>query len=442
MKRLAFISFILLLVYSGTVRPQQRASANSERRVALVIGNGGYATGPLKNPVNDALDIARALRELGFDVIDKEDIAQNDMKRAIREFGAKTRNSDVALFYYAGHAIQVNGENYLVPIGATIDKEEEVEYESVNVGFVLAQITNASRTNIVILDACRNNPFARSFRSETRGLALMTAPGGTLIAYATSPGSVASDGAGRNGLYTQELLQNMRIPGLGVEEVFKRVRLSVREKTKSQQTPWESSSLVGNFYFSQPTAQPPARPTAQLIFEEHFDNNNRAWLEYHSDTGLITVADGSYVWEEKGNGALMASKPIAIDQQQDFRIECKVTHVSGVNNFGYGLVWGMSNKVNYYYFAITGDGVFIVDKVTEGVFSHLIPWATPNSINRLDGTNKLTIEKKGSELQFSINDTFAGKVPFQPFFGQRLGFVLWNRQKIVFDDLVITVPQK
>ena len=403
--------------------------------MALVIGNGSYAAGPLKNPVNDALDIAHALRDVGFEVIDKENIDQNDMKRAIREFGTKSRNSDVALFYYAGHAIQVNGANYLVPIGATIEKEEEVEYESVDVGFVLAQMTSAgSRINIVILDACRNDPFARSFRSATRGLALMNAPSGTLIAYATSPGSVAGDGIGRNGLYTQELLQNLRVPGLGVEEVFKRVRVGVREKTKGQQTPWESSSLVGNFYFRQ--------PNAQVIFEEHFDNNSRGWLEYSSATGLITVADGGYLWEEKGAAALMASKVIAINQQEDFRIECRITHVSGVNNFGYGLMWGMSNKINYYYFAISGDGTFTVTKVTQGVATRLIPWATPNSINRLNGTNKLAIEKKGSELQFFINDTFAGKLPFQPFFADRLGFIVWNNQKIVFDDLVVTAPQK
>jgi len=403
--------------------------------MALVIGNGGYAAGPLKNPVNDALDIAHALRDVGFEVIDKENIDQNDMKRAIREFGTKSQNSDVALFYYAGHAIQVNGANYLVPIGATIEKEEEVEYESVDVGFVLAQMTSAgSRINIVILDACRNDPFARSFRSATRGLALMNAPSGTLIAYATSPGSVASDGIGRNGLYTQELLQNLRVPGLGVEEVFKRVRVGVREKTKGQQTPWESSSLVGNFYFRQ--------PNAHVIFEEHFDNNNRAWLEIDNDHALIAVADGGYAWEGKIVGRNLVYKSMAIDQKQDFRIECKVTHVSGVNDFGYGLVWGAKDTDNLYSFLISNDGRFSVTRVTEAAPTRLIPWATPNSINRLNGTNKLAIEKKGSELQFFINDTFAAKVPFESFFGDRVGFAVWNKQQVVFDDLLVTAPQK
>jgi hypothetical protein len=401
--------------------------------VALVIGNGNYAAAPLRNPVNDAHDIGQALRDLGFDVIDKENVGQNDMKRAIREFGQKTQNSDVALFYFAGHAIQVNGENYLIPVGATIEKEEEVEYESVDVGFVLAQMTNAgSRTNIVILDACRNDPFARSFRSQTRGLALINAPGGTLIAYATAPGSVASDGDSRNGLYTQELLRNLRTPGLDVEEVFKRVRISVREKTQGKQTPWESSSLVGNFYFRQ--------PNVQVIFEEHFDNNNRGWLEFSNNDAEFAVTDGGYVMEGKVVGFRVASKPVAINQQEDFRIEGTVTHASGVNNFGYGLMWGVKDR-SYYYFAITSDGQFTVTKVVDGAASRLIPWATPNSFNRFNGTNKLTIEKKGNEIHFLINDAFAAKVDFQPFFGERLGFVVWNKQRIIFDNLVVTTQR-
>ncbi len=159
------------------------------------------------NPVNDARDIAQALTRLGFEVIHRENLSQSEMKRAIRAFGEKIRSSDVSLFYYAGHGIQVNGENYLVPVDATINHEAEVEYEAVDLGLVLAQMEQAkNRVNVVILDACRNNPFARSFRSASRGLASVTAPGGTLIAYATAPGSVAADGGARNGLYTQELL--------------------------------------------------------------------------------------------------------------------------------------------------------------------------------------------------------------------------------------------
>lgn len=303
------LSLSLLLLFASASLAQDRglrlqSSNSADRRVALVIGNGAYETAPLKNPVNDAQDMAQALRELGFDVIYKENLNQNDMKRAIRAFGEKIRNGGVALFYYAGHGTQVNGVNYLIPIGAKIEKEEEVEYECVDAGFVMAQMDNAkNRMNIVILDACRNNPFARSTRSAATGLAQMNAPSGTLIAYSTAPGKVASDGKGRNGLYTQELLKFMRTPGLDIESVFKQVRISVRGLTQERQTPWESSSLVGDFYFSgsdkgaataaapsvpvtqppasfQPatttttTARAPARSTANLdLIESNFQSN-------------------------------------------------------------------------------------------------------------------------------------------------------------------------
>lgn len=220
------------------------------QRVALVIGNSAYANAPLKNSVNDARDIAQALRELGFEVIYRENINQNEMKRDIRTFGERTRAGGTRLFYYAGHGVQVNGENFLIPIGADFDNEREVEYEAINVGLVLAQMEEVKNSiNIVVLDACRNNPFARSFRSASRGLASIDAPTGTLIAYATAPGSVASDGIASNGIYTQELLRYMRTSGMSVEEIFKRTRISVREKTQGKQTPWESSSLTGDFYF-------------------------------------------------------------------------------------------------------------------------------------------------------------------------------------------------
>lgn len=236
-------------------------SALPEARVALIIGNGAYEFSPLKNPVNDARLMAQTLGSLGFQVTLKENVNQIEMKRAIREFGEKIRNGGVGLFYFAGHGVQVKGQNYLIPVGSVITMEEEVEYEGLDAGFVMAQMANAkNRMNIVILDACRNNPFARSFRSESNGLASINAPSGTLIAYATAPGSVASDGVGQNGLYTQELLLNMRTVGLNIEEVFKRVRVSVIEKTDNKQTPWESSSLTGAFYFVNPNSDGKPKP--------------------------------------------------------------------------------------------------------------------------------------------------------------------------------------
>jgi Caspase domain len=273
--------------------------AGTSQKVALVIGNGAYAASPLKNPVNDARAMAQALRELGFEVIYKENTTREEMKRAVRIFGEKIRGGGVGLFYYAGHGIQVKGVNYLVPVDAKIESEEEVEYECVDAGFVLAQMDAAKNsTNIVILDACRNNPFARSFRSVSNGLAQMDAPSGTLIAYATAPGSVASDGSGANGLYTQELLKNIHRPGLSIEEVFKYVRVSVRSQTQGKQTPWESSSLTGDFYFSraQTAAADKSSPaSAELAAWEGIKNSTnaadfQAYLQNYPDGMFADVA--------------------------------------------------------------------------------------------------------------------------------------------------------
>jgi len=237
-------------------------AADGHARIALVIGNGLYQSSPLRNPATDAHDMAQALRAVGFEVVCKTDLRQNEMKQAIRVFGQSLQSGSVGLFYYAGHAVQVDGRNYLIPVGAEISQEHEVEYEAVDVGFLLSQIQDAhNQLNIVILDACRNNPFSRRFRSMNAGLASINAPSGTLIAYATAPGSVASDGDGRNGLYTQELLKAMRQPALKIEDVFKLVRSGVQSLTNGVQVPWESSSLVGDFYFLLGGVEPKGLPT-------------------------------------------------------------------------------------------------------------------------------------------------------------------------------------
>ncbi len=239
----------------GASRPA--AVATGEQRVALVIGNSQYKDSPLPNPVNDARAIAKSLSESGFKVTKKENIGQKEMQLAMREFGDALKGGGVGLFYYAGHGMQVKGRNFLIPVDAQIQREDEVAYNSVDAGQVLDKMEAANnRLNIVILDACRNNPFARSFRSGGAGLAQMDAPVGTLIAFATAPGSVASDGEGQNGLYTQHLLQSMQKPGIKIEDVFKNVRASVRKDSGGKQIPWESTSLEGDFIF---VPQPPAQ---------------------------------------------------------------------------------------------------------------------------------------------------------------------------------------
>ncbi|GAB4417310.1 MAG: hypothetical protein OHK0039_27500 [Bacteroidia bacterium] len=238
-----------------TLSRQEAAPQVTERRLALIVGNSNYQFGgSLRNPTNDARDFAATLQQMGFTVMRYENLDQAGLKRAIDEFGARLKGHDVGLFFYAGHGVQVQGSNYLVPINAQLQNENDVEYDCVQADRVLAKMEAAGcSTNIVILDACRDNPFERSWSRSTQGqgLAFMNAPSGSIIAYATSPGNTASDGSGTNGLYTSALLQHIRTPGITIEDLFKRVRVSVMNQSGGRQTPWESTSLRGNFYFKQ-----------------------------------------------------------------------------------------------------------------------------------------------------------------------------------------------
>jgi uncharacterized caspase-like protein len=241
------------------------AQAGQDRRLAVVIGNGAYASAPLSNPVGDARAIAANLRTLGFDVVLKENLDLPGMLDAARYLYLKAKEYDVRLFYYAGHGVQVRGRNYLVPTNVTSLGEDEVASKTLDASELLERL-GAVRAgfNMVILDACRNNPFVgatimtadgRSVRvrgagSGRAGLAPVEPALGSMVAYSTAPGQVAADGTkGSNGLYTRYLLANMMTPGLPVEQLFKRVRNAVAKETHGEQVPWESSSMVGDFCF-------------------------------------------------------------------------------------------------------------------------------------------------------------------------------------------------
>jgi uncharacterized caspase-like protein len=251
--QLLILSFLLCLntaVFSqrGLIITQ---AAEKNKRIALVIGNSAYQSSPLKNPVNDARAMAKVLKKNGFDVILKINAQRRQMQQAINEFGQKLKAGGIGFFYYAGHGIQIDGRNYLIPVNITIESESDVKYEAVDAGRVLGKMHDADNAlNVVIMDACRNNPFSRSFRSAEKGLAKMDAPTGTIIAYATSPGSVAADGDDTNGLYTKYLLKYLDKPQLKIEDVFKKVRIAVVNDSDKKQVPWESSSLIGNFIFN------------------------------------------------------------------------------------------------------------------------------------------------------------------------------------------------
>ena len=199
MKIIVFLIALVLSISSISFSQQ------SQKRLALVIGISSYVSAPLKNPVNDAVDVAQSLRSVGFEVLLKTNQSFNDMGKAVNEFGEKLKQNDVGLFYYSGHGVSVDGNNYLVPVDANPGSENEVPFTTINAGFVLAKMeTGGTKVNIVILDACRDNPFVRSFRSGSRGLAVISKGiEGSVIIYSTDPGSTASDGEGINGVSHQ-----------------------------------------------------------------------------------------------------------------------------------------------------------------------------------------------------------------------------------------------
>ena len=227
------------------------------KRVALVIGNAAYKQSPLDTPVNDAKDVAAALRGSGFETQELLNATKTQMLEATRAFELKVLSSDVALIYFAGHGAEVKGKNYMMPVGANIAREYELPDQAYDAAQWLDMLegvkgTNTKRVNIVILDACRNNELTRSWRSSTNGLAKMDAPVGTFLAYSTAPGKTASDGdrGARNSPFAKHLLTAIKQPNTPIEQVFKRVRGAVIDETKGEQIPWDSSSLIGDFFFT------------------------------------------------------------------------------------------------------------------------------------------------------------------------------------------------
>ena len=241
------------------------AAAHAEKRVALVVGNSGYLNiTRLDNPKNDAALMAETLIGLGFSLIGGSaqlDLDKAALDNAVQNFGRQIQGADVALFYYAGHGVQVSGSNYLVPVNANPTREADVDFQMVDINLVLRQMQGSgTKLNMVILDACRNNPFgARGLRASDGGLAQMRAPEGTLISYATQPGSVAQDGIDGNSPYTKALATIVRQPGLDIFQTFNQVGLAVKRATAGAQQPWVSSSPIdGTFYFVAPRQASPA----------------------------------------------------------------------------------------------------------------------------------------------------------------------------------------
>jgi hypothetical protein len=262
----------------------------AEKRVALVIGNSSYANSPLKNPVNDAKDMATKLRGLGFEVIERNNLTTRQIGGTLREFRSKLAPGAVALVFYAGHGLQIKGDNYLPAVDADINSEEDVPNQSIAMKQIMDVLDESkSRLNLVFLDACRNNPYARSFRSSDRGLARVNAPSGTLISYATKPGSVAADGTGRNGLYTSKLLAQME-SNQQIEQSLKRVVTEVKAASNGKQEPWMEGSIEGDFCFGGCTSgDKPSLPIKAA--SPIFDSETEVWGIVKETTDVEVVRD-------------------------------------------------------------------------------------------------------------------------------------------------------
>lgn len=314
MNALRLACSLLGLLFAAAV---PAAGLDSGPRVALVIGNAGYKTMPLANPINDARAVADTLNKLGFKVISVQNASHKQMFDAVRQFG-DALHGGVGLFYYAGHGVQVKGRNFLIPVDAAIEREDEVPFKALDVGLVLEKMEGAKNPlNIVILDACRNNPFVRASRSAGGGLAQMDAPTGSIVAFATAPGAEAADGAGANGLYTSYLLKYMATPGLKVEDVFKRTRVAVKQDSAGRQIPWESTSLEGDFYFTPPAGGAPATASSGPAVENELwavisqTNSPSAYRAY-----LEKYPNGRYAQQAQQKAAAVAATTTTVAAAQ------------------------------------------------------------------------------------------------------------------------------
>jgi len=260
---------LILIAFSMLLWPGL-ASAQEGRRVALVVGNGAYEHAvPLRNPRNDAQDLSAKLKTLGFEVFGGIDLDRKSLVRALIEFGRAAEQSEVALFFYAGHGLQVDGRNYLVPVDAMVEFAAEIDISLVSLDGVMQQMERGSRTNLVFLDACRNNPFEeqlsrslghRSAAALSKGLGRVQTGSGSFVAFATQPDAVAADGTGRNSPFTTALLRHIATPGQSISDMMIDVRNAVMTETGGKQVPWDSSSLTGRFSFA-PAAETAAADT-------------------------------------------------------------------------------------------------------------------------------------------------------------------------------------
>ena len=287
-------SIAFLTLIASVLLACVQAGAVTEKRVALVVGNATYQNaGMLTNPTNDARDVAAALTGLGFQVILGTDLDKRGFDNKLREFARSLEGADVGLFFYAGHGLQVKGLNYLIGTDAKLEAERDLDFEATKLDSVLTHMEREAKTNIVFLDACRNNPLARNLArtmgtrgvSEGNGLAPVASALGTFIAYATQPGNVAGDGNGRNSPFTTALKKHISEPGLALGDLMIEVRKEVVASTSGMQVPWDHSALQGRFYFAGHSAAAASEPQAKATMSEAAE----AWDRTKDSTSIAVL---------------------------------------------------------------------------------------------------------------------------------------------------------
>jgi uncharacterized caspase-like protein len=355
-----FLIGLAAIFYAGTAlaASEMASVAPQEFKVALVIGNSKYVASPLPNPVNDSRAFAAKLRTLGFQVIERENLLAKQIPSTLREFRASLKPGAVALFFYAGHGLQIKGSNYLPAVDADITSEEDVPMNSIDVNKVLDMLGEAkTRLNLVFLDACRNNPYARSFRSSAGGLAKVEAPSGTLISFATRPGSVASDGQGQHGLYTEYLLKAIDEPNIQIEQALKTVVSGVKKTSKGQQEPWMEGSIEGDFYFrGGPTGvgrvQAATDPLSlEVTFWESVRGSSdqrdlKAYVDKYPSGQFISLATTRI--EGLSTQQVAKSRVTSVDKTPTATNRRKLVAISGFENkstFGSDKLWDTSGQL-------------------------------------------------------------------------------------------------
>ena len=299
-------------------------------RLALIIGNGDYTVGFLKNPPSDARLMADTLRDLGFTVSVHTDLDYAGMNGAIDRFGRSLKDAEIGLFYFAGHGVQFEGSNYLMPVGANIHEGNELRYRAVNAGLVMAKMESAGNpVSLVILDACRNNPYARSWRSAESGLAQMDAPPGTKIIYATRPGDVAKDGDGRNSPFTESLARRIKSADKELEQVIRSVYLDVYKNTGGRQSPWAEGILVKDVYLASSGGQIRRPGPGKLVVEPDV-SGAEVWIngKNYEDAREFTISrPGSYRLEVRADGYVTYRTEVSVSPDETVRLPVMLARI-------------------------------------------------------------------------------------------------------------------